>query len=87
MVMSTTFISNKQREGVLQFLKKIHQGPQDTIIFHIQNEKVGVMVKNCQCCSYRASLWNGQNPRFLKNVVADILNAIDELSVGKGTMS
>ena len=40
----------------------MHQGPQDTIIFHIQNEKVGVNGEKYQCYSYGASLWNTQVP-------------------------
>ena len=47
MVTWTTFKSNKLREGVLQFFEIIHQGPHDTIIFHvIWNEKVSVNGEN-----------------------------------------
>ena len=34
----------------------INQGPQDTIIFRIQNKKMVSMVQNFQCYSYGASL-------------------------------
>ena len=46
MMTRRTFQYNKLGEGVLQFLKIIHQGPQDTIIFHIQHEKVSVDGEN-----------------------------------------
>ena len=33
-------------EHVNKHVNEIHQGPQDTIIFHIQNKKVGVNGQN-----------------------------------------
>ena len=43
MVTRTTFKSNKGKEyKCITIFEIIHQGPQDTIIYYIQNEKVGV---------------------------------------------
>ena len=75
MVTRTTFKSNKLLKGrSIIIFEIIHQGPQDTIIFHIQNKKVCVNGgKKFQCYPYGASLWNSQKPEFLKNAVANIL--------------
>ena len=62
MAKRATFKSTKGRR--ITIFEIIHQGPQDTIIFHIQNKKVGVNCENFQCYSYGASLWNSQKSGF-----------------------
>ena len=70
MVTRTTLKFKKTKARSFTILEIIHQGPQDTIIFHIQNKKVGVNGDMFQCYSYGVSLGNGQNLWFLKNTVA-----------------
>ena len=54
----------------------IHQGPQDTIIFHIQNEKVGVNGK-IYAMLFLSSLTQKQpNTRFLKAQHCDGLKSL-----------